>query len=144
MKGQNRLFMEIMVFAIGIFILGFVTDNFTNVGSFVGESSVDLQATGILNLITSSVAKVSISNNSQIEIDIPSALSGLSYNISLSQTDRYMLKLITKNNQTFVKKIFKQPSNYNIIIEPDIIESSSEGLRIRKEGNQIRIEATDR
>ncbi|MBS3054226.1 MAG: hypothetical protein J4431_01690 [Candidatus Aenigmarchaeota archaeon] len=147
MKGQYRIIMEVLFFAIGILLASYMIISFSGVSDTVKGISTQNQLESVANSIKSAIAKSSELPNAAIRVRVPATISESSYYMRLeseaggncaSSSDCY-LNVTISSGEGIREKIF------NIVGDIDIISgfatSGSEFAEIRKEGNGIRLSA---
>lgn len=104
MKGQYRIVMEVMLFAIGVGIASFVFVTFQDVQQSVADMSVEDQLNAVLNKVSSGILKVSLNENSVLLLEVPETISGEPYRI---EAEGGIITATTlKSGATVSKEIF--------------------------------------
>ena len=136
MKGQYTTIQYVLFFAIGIVLVMFVYNIFSNVGNIYKDqiTRVELQKTGELirtNIV--SVYEVANRTNSFIEytFGIPKEISDCVYSIEVRS---YLMLNCTNSN------INAQLSLYNINVRPKIIYSSKGTIKIASYPYEVDLE----
>ena len=134
MKGQYRILMEVMLFALGVAITSFVMVNFQDLRDSADEISIGDQLNTVLNSVINAIVKTSLTPNSMTRVEIPYTVSGHSYKIFVE--NKYLTALDLNDQSIRVsRKIFNidEPSNR---IEGESY-SSAGILEITNDGTKI-------
>ena len=141
MLGQYRIVSEILIFAIGILITGFVVVNFANIQTFVVDVATDEQYKSASNVVRTAVIRSSYFNSS-LRFSLPPEISGKTYIIragdgSCSKGEQCSILIIDpETGRKFDQEIFNMSQSYNII--GDVVSTSKE-FHIANDGNAISI-----
>jgi hypothetical protein len=134
MKGQYRILMEVMLFALGIAITSFVMVNFRDLRTSTDEISIKDQLNTVLNSVINAVVKSSLTANSAIRTDIPYTVSGHSYKIFVE--NKYLTALDTVDQSIRVsRKIFNidEPMNRiegEVYSGAGVVEVTNDGTKV--------------
>jgi hypothetical protein len=148
MKGQHRILMEVVFFALGLLITIFVVSNFTEIENHLRASSLRSQVTSISNLVAGSIVKVSTHGSASVSMRIPARLSDEEYRISIENRDLdpcligeefCVINVTSESGFSIRKQIFNITSSYNI---RGRITSGEELVTLRKIGNDIVLEVS--
>ena len=143
MKGQYKLFSELMLFAAGVAIASFVIIGFTFVKDTISKGSVSDQLVSVSNLIATSLIKVS-QDNSVVRIKIPDTISGKGYRIKAvggtgtpCEKGKDCFLNLTINGDSYARQVFNISQNYKIIGD---IPSTISYIEIISVDDEIRIQ----
>lgn len=105
MKGQYKIITEVLFFAIGILLTGYVIISFVGVRDFFTDAALKNQLSTVGNLVGSSVAKASQQPNSIIYVKLPSRVSGATYSVSVQggECSKKCYLNMTSSNDVSVK-----------------------------------------
>ncbi len=140
MKGQFRIVSEILIFAIGIFLVIFVVQNFQSVQQPISKISLRDQLTGVSDSIATAVVKAYVSGGAaSIIIRVPARVSESAYSIKI--TDNKLVVQSIKNPGIYVTNgLFKIGESYFNIIAEDGLTGTVEYIKVSFDGSQIKIE----
>lgn len=135
MKGQYRIVMEIMLFAIGIAITSFVLVSFQDLQKSTDTISTRNQMDTVLNTVLNGMVKASLTQNSIVRVEIPPAISGRTYRIFVR--DGKNLTAMDSKDPTLnaSRKIFNIDAPNNRVSGD--VTSSARVIEIIYDGNKI-------
>jgi hypothetical protein len=115
MKGQYRILIEILLFAIGVSITSFIVISFRDVQLFLTERSSESQMESVSNYVSSAI--MNIRYNSTSKIKIPEKISESDY-VILADCDESKCQLnvttVSFNGINVTKQLFNMGLDYII------------------------------
>jgi hypothetical protein len=139
-KGQYRIVTEVILFAIGVAITGYIVISFGNIHTTVTELSLKDNMNGVANMIANGLLKASLTENSTVRIEIPDQISKYVYMVSLDD-DEITVSTDTEPQVTVVKQLFNMSQNY--IISGEAV-SSAKFLDVIFDGSNLKIKRSKR
>lgn len=123
MKGQYRIVLEVMLFAIGVAITSFVLVSFQDMQQNVSDVSITDQLNSVLNNVINGIVKASLNKNSIVRIDIPVTISKKIYRIRFDENSKKLIaQLLQRPDINVTKEIFNIEEGK--IIEGDVVSSA--------------------
>lgn len=114
MKAQSRIINEILIFAVGIILVGVVVVIFKNAQASINEMSVKDQMMLISNKITAGIIKaINDGNKSLVRIQIPVTIAEEEYGIIASGNELF-LYIVDKPSFNVTQKLFNINESYTI------------------------------
>lgn len=129
-KGQYRIISEILLFAIGIMIVGYVIVNFNDLQEAAKGITVNDQLENVADIVSVAIVKTANVENATIRLTIPDKVSGSIYRISIKDADGGKLiintldGLATVERQLFNINYDNTDSSNNIINNSEVISSA--------------------
>jgi len=109
MKGQYQIINEILIFAVGIVLVGVFLLTFQSLQNSVGDLSTKDQLETVSNYIASGIVKAYSIGNSELRLEIPEKIGNDIYRIYANEN----LTLFA-SGYNYTKELFNIGKNYNI------------------------------
>lgn len=136
MKGQYRIVNEILLFAIGIGLVGFIAITFHSLEDWVGDMVMRNQLESVSNLIVTGIIRVfETGNNATLIIKIPAQISNRAYEI-IVEDNQILLFDIENQSLSVREELFYIPLNKTI---KGSIVSSAEYIVIKSNSTDIEL-----
>lgn len=141
MKGQYKIVVEIMLFAIGLSITSYVILSFGNVQKSVENVTTIDNMNVVGDVIINGIIKASQTGNSTVKLTIPAQISSSNYRVTI-ENDELTISSI-QNPSIFIKRqIFNISQIYSISNRS--IASAAKFIEIKSDGNNIWIKRWER
>lgn len=135
MKGQYRILMEVMLFAIGVAIASFVLISFGDLQESTESVSIKDQMNTVLNVVINGAVKASLTPGSVVRVPIPPTISGRTYMIFV-QGDKNLTAIdLNEPAINVTREIFNidEPNKRlqgNVVSSAGIVEITNDGAKI--------------
>jgi hypothetical protein len=141
MKGQYKIVVEIMLFAIGLSITSYVILSFGNVQRSVENVTTVDNMDVVGDVIINGIIKASQIGNSTVKLTIPEQISTSNYEVNI-ENDELTISSI-QNPSIFIKRqIFNISQIYSISNRS--IASAAKFVEIKSDGTNIWIKRWER
>lgn len=141
MKGQYKIVVEIMLFAIGLSITSYVILSFGNVQRSVENVTTIDNMDLVGDVIIDGIIKASQIGNSTVKLTIPEHISSSNYKVTIENDEMTISSL--QNPSIFVKRqIFNISQIYSISNRS--IVSAAKFIEIKSDGTNIWIKRWER
>ena len=133
-KGQHRILMEVMFFAIGLGITSFVVVSFQGVQKDSDSVSIKDQMETVLNNVLNGIVKASAAESSIVRVEIPTVISGRTYKIFVQNGGNLSITDLKDSSINTTRKIFNIDKSY--IVQGEAVSSAGIVL-ITNDGSKI-------
>lgn len=137
MKGQHDILIEILLFAIGISLTGYVILNYQTIENKISSTSVHDQFNNVADVVESSIIKAA-GRKVVIGFRIPDKVSNHAYKIEIG--NNYIIVQSYSSPETRVTRQLFNMGNYNIRGE---VNSNAGYAEIVSDSTNIELKRTD-
>ncbi|MBI4896501.1 MAG: hypothetical protein HY832_03040 [Candidatus Aenigmarchaeota archaeon] len=139
MKGQYKVISQILIFAIGIAVAGFVLISFDRVGNVVHDASINDGLVGVSDIIVNAISRAVQQDGTNITIQIPKKIGDTPYTIAMNAT-HLILKPMGVSSITVSREVFNIDAQYTVISIP----SSAEFIDISFSNNNVGMKRSEK
>lgn len=136
-KGQYRIISEILLFAIGIMITGYVILNFNNLQESAKDITIKDQLENVADAVAAGIVKSANTGNATVRLTVPNRISGSLYRISIKDADGGKLVINTLDGLATVERQlfninYDNTNSSNNVVNNSEVTSSAQFIEIVK------------